>query len=160
MNLKFDRPGQKETVLRDETTIAEPDKKWIEFGSNNSVRPLAKNADFSIRCNFEFDSNVTDVSDLQLSKHDLHNTSTDAGIWIAVRPRLENADSSIRCNVEFDSNVTDISDLQLEKQDLHNTLTDAGTSIVIKPLPANAKLSIRCNFEFDSNVTDVSDWQW
>jgi hypothetical protein len=29
---------------------------------------------------FECDSNVADVSDWQLEKHDLHNTSTDAGM--------------------------------------------------------------------------------
>jgi hypothetical protein len=29
---------------------------------------------------FEFDSNVTDVSDVQLEKQDLHSISTDAGI--------------------------------------------------------------------------------
>jgi hypothetical protein len=28
---------------------------------------------------FEFDSNITDISDLQLEKQDLHSTSTDAG---------------------------------------------------------------------------------
>jgi hypothetical protein len=34
------------------------------------VKPLRANADSSIRCNFEFDSNVTDVSDLQEAKQD------------------------------------------------------------------------------------------
>jgi hypothetical protein len=44
------------------------------------VKPLPANADSSIRCNFEFDSNVTDVSDWQVEKQDLHSISTDAGI--------------------------------------------------------------------------------
>jgi hypothetical protein len=43
------------------------------------LKPLFSNADASIRCNFEFDSNVTHVSDVELEKHDLHSTSTDAG---------------------------------------------------------------------------------
>jgi hypothetical protein len=43
-------------------------------------KPLSSNADSAIRCNFEFDSNVTNVSDLQQKKQDLHKTSTDAGI--------------------------------------------------------------------------------
>jgi hypothetical protein len=30
------------------------------------IKTLHSNADSSIRCNFEFDSNVTDVSDVQL----------------------------------------------------------------------------------------------
>jgi hypothetical protein len=92
-----------------------------------------------------------------VEKHDLHSTSTDAGISIVLKPLCANAYSSIRCNFEFDSNVTDVSDSQLEKQDLPSTSTDAGTAIVLKPLPANADSSIRCNFEFDSNATDVSE---
>jgi hypothetical protein len=43
-------------------------------------KPLPRNADSSIRRNFEFDSNVTVVSDLHLEKQELHTTSTDAGI--------------------------------------------------------------------------------
>jgi hypothetical protein len=77
--------------------------------------------------NFEFESKVIDPSDVQYEKHDLQNTSTDAGMWIVVKRLLVNADSSIRCNLEFDSNVTDVSDSQLEKQSLHSTSTDAGT---------------------------------
>jgi uncharacterized UPF0146 family protein len=38
------------------------------------------NAEYSIRCNFEFDSKVTDVSDQQQKRQYLHTTSTDAGI--------------------------------------------------------------------------------
>jgi hypothetical protein len=58
---------------------------------------LAK-ADSSIRCNFDFDSNVIVVSDMHLKKQDLHATSTDAGLSIDLKPFPENADSSIRCN--------------------------------------------------------------
>jgi hypothetical protein len=61
-----------------------------------------------------------------LEKHNLHTTSTDAGISIVLKLLSANADSSIRCNFEFDSNVTVASDLQLEKHDLHTTSTDAG----------------------------------
>jgi hypothetical protein len=43
-------------------------------------KPLHSNADSSIRCNFEFDSIVTDLSDVHLEKQYLHTTSTDAGI--------------------------------------------------------------------------------
>jgi hypothetical protein len=79
---------------------------WMVF------KPHSRNADSSIRCSFEFDSNVTDVSDVHLSKQDLHTTSTDEGIWIVLKRLPENADSSIRCNFEFDSNVIDVSELQ------------------------------------------------
>jgi hypothetical protein len=42
-------------------------------------KPLHANADSSIRCNFEFDSNVTDVSDVHLEKHDsLTNSILDS----------------------------------------------------------------------------------
>jgi hypothetical protein len=44
-----------------------------------AVKPLLANANSSIRCNFEFDSNVIDASDLHLEKLFLQNTSTDAG---------------------------------------------------------------------------------
>jgi hypothetical protein len=44
------------------------------------VKPLLRNADSSIRCNFEGDSNVIDVSEWQLKKERLHSTSTDDGI--------------------------------------------------------------------------------
>jgi hypothetical protein len=54
------------------------------------------------RCHFEFDSNVTDVSDLHSEKQDLHTISTDAGTAIVFKPLHANADSSIRCNFEFD----------------------------------------------------------
>jgi hypothetical protein len=87
-------------------------------------KPLHANAYSSIRCNFEFDSNVTDVSDVQLQKQDLHKTSTEAGIRMVFKPLSANASSSIRCNFEFDSNVTDVSDLQLEKQLIAATETD------------------------------------
>jgi hypothetical protein len=78
-------------------------------------KQLDANADSSIRCNFEFDSNVIDVSELQPEKQDLQTTSTDAGIAIVFKPVFTNADSSIRCNFEFDSNVTDVSESQPEK---------------------------------------------
>jgi hypothetical protein len=51
-----------------------------DAGTSIVVKPLSANADSSIRCNFEFDFNVIDVSDLQFEKHDLPSTSTDAGI--------------------------------------------------------------------------------
>jgi hypothetical protein len=75
------------------------------------------------------DSNVTDVSDVHPEKHDLHATSTDAGISIVFKRLAANADSSIRCNFEFDSIVTDVSDSHQEKQNLHTTSTDAGPAV-------------------------------
>jgi hypothetical protein len=38
-------------------------------------KPLCSNADSSIRCNFEIDSNVTDIRDMQLEKQDLQLSS-------------------------------------------------------------------------------------
>jgi hypothetical protein len=87
-----------------------------DAGISMVLKLLPANADSSSRCNFEFDSNLTDVSDLHLEKQDLHTTSTEAGISMVFKSLSRNADSSIRCNFEFDSNVTDASDLQLEKQ--------------------------------------------
>jgi hypothetical protein len=49
-------------------------------------KPLHLHADSSIQCNFEFDSNVTDVNDAHLEKQDLHTASTDAGKDIKRRP--------------------------------------------------------------------------
>jgi hypothetical protein len=50
-----------------------------DAGTGTVVKPFSPSADSSIRCNCEFDSNVTDVSDVQGEKQDLHSTSTDAG---------------------------------------------------------------------------------
>jgi hypothetical protein len=44
------------------------------------LKPLNANADSSIRCNFEFDSNITDVSDCQSKKRALVNVESDAEI--------------------------------------------------------------------------------
>jgi hypothetical protein len=97
-------------------------------------KPLHANADSSIRCNFEFDSNVTDASGLQSQKQDLHTTSIEAGISMVLKPLHANADSSIRCNFEFDSNVTDVSDVHLEKHDsLTNSILDSMTMAVDLP---------------------------
>jgi hypothetical protein len=43
-------------------------------------KTLYSSAIFSIHCNVEFDSNVTDASDVHLDEQDVHTTSTDAGI--------------------------------------------------------------------------------
>jgi hypothetical protein len=80
------------------------------------LKPLAANADSSIRCNFESDSNVTDTSNWHGEKQDVQSTSTDAGTIILFIPLSVNANSSIRCNFESDSNVTDTSDSESEKQ--------------------------------------------
>jgi hypothetical protein len=88
-------------------------KTSTDAGTSIRVKRLPENAYSSIRCNFEFDSNVTDVSNQHCRKQDLHNTSTDAGISILVKSLIENAYSSIRCNFEFDANVTHVSDLHL-----------------------------------------------
>jgi hypothetical protein len=97
-------------------------------------KPLSANAYSSIRCNFEFDSNVTEVSDVQLAKQYLHTTSTDAGTSILLKPLLANALASIRCNLEFDSNVTDVSDVQCKKQDsLTISILDSITTAVDCP---------------------------
>jgi hypothetical protein len=40
-------------------------------GTSIDGKPLHANADASIRCKVEFDSNVTDVSDTQLEKESL-----------------------------------------------------------------------------------------
>jgi hypothetical protein len=44
------------------------------------IKPLPRNADSSIRCNFDFDSNVTDVSDLHAEKQMGVNTEIDDDI--------------------------------------------------------------------------------
>jgi hypothetical protein len=51
-----------------------------DAGTSIVLKPLPVNATASSRRSFEFDSIVTDVSDLKLEKQDLHNTSTDAGM--------------------------------------------------------------------------------
>jgi hypothetical protein len=70
-------------------------------------KPLNKNADSSIRCNFDPVSNVNDLSEWQDEKHDLHMISTFAGIIIFCKPLDENANSSIRRNFDPVSNVSD-----------------------------------------------------
>jgi hypothetical protein len=48
-----------------------------DAGISKILKPLSANADSSIRCNFEFDSNVTDVSDVQVEKQSLVNREID-----------------------------------------------------------------------------------
>jgi hypothetical protein len=81
--------------------------------------PLSANANLSSHCNFEFDSNLIDVSDLHQKQQKLHTISTDAGISIVFKPLSANAYSSIPGDFEFESNVTDVSDLQLRKPGSH-----------------------------------------
>jgi hypothetical protein len=44
------------------------------------ILPLPANANAWIHCIFEFDSNGTDIGDLQDKKHALQSISTDVGI--------------------------------------------------------------------------------
>jgi hypothetical protein len=44
------------------------------------AKPFHGNIDSSIRCNFEFDSNVIDENDMQDDKQDLWSISTDEGM--------------------------------------------------------------------------------
>jgi hypothetical protein len=53
-----------------------------DLGTIIDLKALLTNADSSICCNFESDSNITDVSDWQFEKHDLQSTSTDLGTII------------------------------------------------------------------------------
>jgi hypothetical protein len=46
------------------------DRTSTDAGISIVSKPLSANADSSIRCNFEIDSNVTDVSDVHLEKQD------------------------------------------------------------------------------------------
>jgi hypothetical protein len=50
-------------------------------------KSLDENADSSIRCNFDPVSNVSDLSEDQFEKHDLHKTSRDDGIQHEARSR-------------------------------------------------------------------------
>jgi hypothetical protein len=90
------------------------------------VSAVKANAEFSIRCSLEIESNVTDVSELHEEKQDSQITSSDPGRRIDCNPLSRNAPDSRRDNCEFASNVTDASELQSEKHNLQNTLTDDG----------------------------------
>jgi hypothetical protein len=65
---------------------AEPSMKRIPFGITIVANPEEENADSSIRCKFDPDSNEIDESDLQDEKHDLHKCVIDDGITIVVNP--------------------------------------------------------------------------
>jgi hypothetical protein len=116
----------------------------------------ATNASRSVRSKVKSFSNITDLSDLHHSKHDVQITSTDDGIIIDFNPETENADFSIRINFESFSNVTDSSDLHHSKHDLQITSTDAGITIDFNPENENADCSIRINREPFSNIIEVS----
>jgi hypothetical protein len=49
---------------------------------------------------------------MQLEKHNAHNTSTDAGIWIVSNRINPNGDSSICVGFEVDPNATNANDLR------------------------------------------------
>jgi hypothetical protein len=74
-----------------------------------------ENAPLSIRLKCEFDSNVSDESDLQNEKHPDPRISTFRGIMIDSSDDSRNTSESIRFKLEFDSNVSDESDSQDEK---------------------------------------------
>jgi hypothetical protein len=56
-----------------------------DLGTIIDVKALPVNANSSIRCNFDSDSNGTHVSDSHLEKHDLQSTSTDLGTIIDLK---------------------------------------------------------------------------
>jgi hypothetical protein len=60
-----------------------------------------------MRDNFDFDSNLTDESDLQSEKHSSHKISIDAGTTISINRVSRNVSHSIRDHFDPDSNVTD-----------------------------------------------------
>jgi hypothetical protein len=65
-------PALRETTIRD----------WLDSDGGYSIgcrRGDRLKQSAATSRNFEFDSNVTDVSDLQLEKQELHSTSTDDG---------------------------------------------------------------------------------
>jgi hypothetical protein len=99
-----------------------------------SIKPVRVNAYFSIRDNFDPDSNVIEVSDQHRRKQPSHNNSTDAGITSSIKPVRVNAYFSIRDNLDPDSNVIEVSDPHRRKQFSHNNSTDAGITSSIKPL--------------------------
>jgi hypothetical protein len=98
----------------DDRLRGQRESKIISTGTGISIvfKQLSANANSSIRCIVEFDSNVIDINDVHLEKQHFHTISTDAGISIVFKPLSANANSSIRCNFEFNSNATDVSDLQ------------------------------------------------
>jgi hypothetical protein len=50
------------------------------------IKPVRKNAHFSIRDNLDPDSNVTDENDSHQEKHSSPKTSTDEGTMISIKP--------------------------------------------------------------------------
>jgi hypothetical protein len=102
-------------------------RRWrTDDGTIITHNPLPRNVRSSIRVNREFDSIVTDTSDVQQQKQRCPIASTDDRIIMAVNPPSENARDSIRVNREFDSIVTDTSDWQYIKQLRPITSTDDG----------------------------------
>jgi sucrose-6-phosphate hydrolase SacC (GH32 family) len=82
-------------------------KTATDEGRIISTKPVLKNANFSIRDNFDPDSIITDESNLHSQQHISHKTSTDAGIIISTKPVRLNASFSIRDNLDPDSNITE-----------------------------------------------------
>jgi hypothetical protein len=58
----------------------------MTFGITIVVNPEKENADSSIRCKFDPDSNEIGENERQSEKHDLHKCETDDGIIIVVNP--------------------------------------------------------------------------
>jgi hypothetical protein len=109
-------------------------KTSTDEGTIISIKPIPKNAYFSISDNFEPDSNRIVEIDLQQEKHPSPKTSTDEGTIISIKPVSENAHFAIRDNFEPDSNRIEESDLHSEKHLSPKTSTDEGTIISIKPV--------------------------
>jgi hypothetical protein len=74
-------------------------------GITISCNPLPWKADFSIRINFDGDSNVSETKNLHPEQQDGPSTSTDDGITMSCNPLSLKADSSIRINLEPFSNA-------------------------------------------------------
>jgi hypothetical protein len=83
-----------------------------------------KNADFSILCNLEPFSNITNSSELQSAKYHLQRILTDGGITIDFNPDPKNADSPISCNFQSFSKMSDSNEPKLLTYDREVTLID------------------------------------
>jgi hypothetical protein len=88
-------------------------------------KSLSPNADSSMSGNFELDSHVIGVTDVQSQYDDLHSAGIHAETSLAVTLLSENADSSTDCNIELDLNVIDERDMQSQRHNLHTHSRDS-----------------------------------
>jgi hypothetical protein len=115
-----------------------------------SIKPVPRNAFFSIRDNLDPDSNITEESDLQQRKHPSPKTSIDEGILTNFKPVCKNILFGICFSIEPFSNTTNSNILFSET---HSEVRHSADEGIHRMLSENSPRSITETRRMTPSVT-------